>query len=74
MSLALPLGRLVVDVLDKNVGIFSMSPIVLRGGILDRMTSFAACQNMNFPVVDDPIELWGLFHIPCHFRGRRWSA
>jgi hypothetical protein len=74
MSLALPLDRLDVDVLDKIAGIFSVSPVVLRGGVLGRLTSFAACRNLNFPVVDEPIELWGLFHIPCYIRGRRWTA
>jgi hypothetical protein len=75
LSLALPLGRLAVDVLDKIAGsCFFVSPDVLRGGVLDRMTSFAACRNLIFPAVDEPIELWGMFHIPCYFRGRRWTA
>ena len=74
LSLALPLGRLAVDVLDKIAGIFSVSPVVLRGGVLDRLTSFAACRNLIFPAVDESIEWWGLFHIPCYFRGRRWTA
>jgi hypothetical protein len=50
LSLALPLGRLVADVLDKFAEIFSVSPVVLRGGVLDRLTSFAACQNLIFPL------------------------
>jgi hypothetical protein len=74
LSLALTVGRLAVDVLDKIVGIFSVSRVVLRGVVLDRQTSFAAYRKLFSPVVDEPVELRGLFHIPCYFRGRRWIA
>jgi hypothetical protein len=75
MSFVLPLSRLVVDGLDKIVGLlhiaYCMLFIVLVFGPRDLIRVLS---EPDFSVVNGPTELWGVLCIPCYFRGRRWTA